>query len=241
MSLIDQIIGVESGGNANAKNPRSSATGAGQFISATWIDMLSRHRPDLVQGKSQEEILALRNDPQLSRAMTEAYAADNGEILSKAGLPVTPGSQYLAHFAGPQGAVKVLGADPSAPVESILGAGAVKANPFLRGMTAADLQAWASKKMGQPAPSSAPPVQTAALQPSQQPAPTAPQIPANALSMGGLLSGMSASAAPQQGGLMSQPQVEAAGGLMAPPRRKVDLSRLKAAFKPAPFGGVFYS
>jgi hypothetical protein len=80
--------------------------------------------------------------------MTAAYAGDNAGILSKAGLPVTAGSQYLAHFAGPQGAVGILNADPSTPAGSILGAGVVKANPFLAKMTAGDLAAWADRKMG---------------------------------------------------------------------------------------------
>jgi hypothetical protein len=148
MGLIDSIIGVESGGNPNATNPNSSATGLGQFISSTWLDTIKATRPDLAQGKSDAELLALRNDPQLSREMTEAYANQNQAILTKNGLPVTPGSTYLAHFAGPGGAVKVLQADPNAPVESVLGADAVKANPFLRGMTVQGLQAWADRKMG---------------------------------------------------------------------------------------------
>jgi hypothetical protein len=171
--LADQIISVESGGNANARNPRSSATGAGQFINSTWLATVAKHRPDLVQGKSPAEILALRSDPELSRQMTEAYAADNGQILTGAGLPVTPGTTYLAHFAGPQGAVKVLQADPNAPVGDILGAAAVNANPFLKGMTVAGLRSWADKKMGAPAaPSAAPaittPAQTLANAPSAQ-------------------------------------------------------------------------
>ena len=45
-----------------------------------------------------------RTDPQLSREMTAAYANKNHAILSKAGVPVTPGTTYLAHFAGPGGA-----------------------------------------------------------------------------------------------------------------------------------------
>lgn len=166
MSLIDSIIGAESGGNADARNPNSSASGLGQFIDATWVSMLAKHRPD-IQG-SRDELLALKNDPTLSRAMTEAYAADNGKILTGAGFEASPGNTYLAHFAGPQGAVKVLSADPNAPVSAILGEAAVKANPFLQGMTAADLQAWAARKMG------------GASQPTQpQNAQTSPAGPAN--------------------------------------------------------------
>lgn len=40
MGLADKIIGVESGGDANAKNERSTATGPGQFIEETWLSML---------------------------------------------------------------------------------------------------------------------------------------------------------------------------------------------------------
>lgn len=145
--VIDRIVGVESGGSATAKNPRSSATGAGQFISSTWLDTLKSARPDLAAGKSDRELLALRNDPNLSREMVTAYAAANGKVLSDAGLPVTPGTTYLAHFAGPQGARAVLSANPGAPVGQILGADVVKANPFLRGMTAGQLVAWADRKM----------------------------------------------------------------------------------------------
>jgi len=148
MGLIDSIIGVESGGNPNATNPNSSASGLGQFIDSTWVSTLRQARPDIAQGKSDADLIAMKTDPQLSREMTEAYANQNQAILSKAGVPVTPGTTYLAHFAGPGGAVKVLQADPSAPVESVLGDAAVKANPFLRGMTASGLQAWADRKMG---------------------------------------------------------------------------------------------
>lgn len=145
---IDRIIGVESGGNPNARNPRSTATGLGQFIESTWLATLTKHRPDLITGKTKEELLALRTDPALSKEMTAAHASDNAGILSGAGLPTSPGAVYLAHFAGPQGAVKVMQSDPSAPVGGILGDKVVQANPFLANMTAGDLQAWADKKMG---------------------------------------------------------------------------------------------
>jgi hypothetical protein len=143
MAGVDDIIARESGGNPNATNPRSSAGGLGQFIDSTWIDMLSRHRPDLVQGRSKADLLQLKFDGDLSKEMTAAYARENNAALSKAGIPTTPGSTYLAHFAGPQGAVKVLSSDPTTPVSAILDAKAIAANPFLRNMTAADLRAWA--------------------------------------------------------------------------------------------------
>ncbi|UGA46670.1 hypothetical protein HU230_0011760 [Bradyrhizobium quebecense] len=108
--------------------------------------MLAKHRPDLTG--SRDELLALKTDPALSREMTAAYAADNGGILKGAGLPVTPGTQYLAHFAGPQGAVGILSADPSTPAGAVLGAKVVKANPFVANMSAGDLAAWADRKMG---------------------------------------------------------------------------------------------
>lgn len=145
---IDQILAVESGGDPLARNPQSSAFGAAQFLDATWLDVIARTRPDLIAGKSREEVLALRADPQLSKDMTAAYANENTGVLNKAGLPVTPGTTYLAHFAGPQGAVNVLKADPTASVESVLGANVIKANPFLRGMTIADMRGWADRKMG---------------------------------------------------------------------------------------------
>jgi hypothetical protein len=148
MALVDQIIGVESGGNPNARKPRSSAGGAGLFIDSTWLNILSKHRPDLLQGKSRDEILALKNDPVLSKEMTGALASDNGGILTGAGLPVTPATTYLAHFAGPQGAIGILNADPATPAGAVLGPKVVEANPFLRDMSAADLKAWADRKMG---------------------------------------------------------------------------------------------
>lgn len=217
MALPDQIISAESGGDPNAQNPNSSASGPGQFIDSTWLDALKQHRPDLARGQSDDALLALKTDPQLAAQMTAAYAGDNQAILQKNGLPVTPGTTYLSHFAGPQGAVKVLQADPSAPVSDILGPAVVKANPFLKDMTAQQLQAWAAKKMGTTVP-------VAGSQPQPAPANAAP--PAN-----------------QQQAPIFAAQPQAAPQLSAPPpmpapamppifaaqRKPIDLSGLRAA------------
>jgi hypothetical protein len=166
----DQIINVESAGNPNASNPNSSASGLGQFIDSTWLSTVKAHRPDIADGKSDADLIALKSDPALSREMTGAYASDNQAHLQRNGLPVTPATTYLAHFAGPDGAVKVLQAAPNAPIESVLAASAVKANPFLKGMTASGLQAWAAKKMGTAAP-------TAGVQPGAPGTPSAAPSP----------------------------------------------------------------
>lgn len=229
MALVDQIIGVESGGDANARNPNSSAAGLGQFIDSTWLSMLAKHRPDITG--SPQDLIALKSDPELSKAMTAAYAADNGQILQGAGLTVTPGSTYLAHFAGPQGAVSVLKADPTTPVSAILTPGAIKANPFLQNMTAGDLQAWADRKMGgktvgpqaaQPAGLPIPQAPVPTLSPQQ---PTSPQA---------FAASPQAAEQPQASGgsyfaQMPAEQMAAPPPILTPPRRAVDLSKLKAA------------
>lgn len=151
--VVSRIIGVESGGVATARNPNSTATGAGQFIESTWLSMMQTHRPELVAGKSRAEILAMRNDPQISRDMTRRYAEENATFLGARGIAATPGNVYLAHFLGPAGAAQVLKADPNTPVEGIVGAAAVSANRrILANRTAGEVAAWAERKMGGPAP-----------------------------------------------------------------------------------------
>lgn len=149
--LSDRIIGVESNGNATAKNPNSTATGAGQFIEGTWLDMIGRYRPDLA-GMPRADVLALRNDPTLSREMVGHYAAENGAKLKAAGLPDNDGTRYLSHVVGPAGARSVLTADPSTPLAQVLPAKALAANRFMQPMSAGDLTGWAARKVGSAAP-----------------------------------------------------------------------------------------
>ena len=146
--LVNAIIGSESGFNSNAKNPNSSATGAGQFINSTWLSTIKKNRPDLVNGKSDEQLLALRKDPQLSAQMTEAYAKENATGLQNKGLPATDSNIYLAHFAGLGGASSLLKANPNASAESVLGAKVANANGnVVKGKTVGQVIEWANSKV----------------------------------------------------------------------------------------------
>ena len=146
-ALVNQIIRVESAGNARAKNPLSTATGLGQFIESTWLRMMRDYRPDLHRSMSRAQLLELRFDPALSREMVRNLAREGESYLRARGHPITPGHLYLAHFLGAGGAHTALSADRSATVLAVMGPGVVNANPFLRGKTIGDLVAWSDRKM----------------------------------------------------------------------------------------------
>lgn len=145
-NLAQALIKAESGGRRYAQNPRSTAGGAAQFLDGTWLDMIKRHRPDIAAGKSDAEILALRNDPSLSYEMTQRYAQDNASYLSERGIDPTPEALSLAHFAGPGGAAEIY-ANPNETVRNLLGEDAVRANPFLKGKTGRDVIEWAGERL----------------------------------------------------------------------------------------------
>ncbi len=145
--LVNQIIRVESAGNATAQNTRSTATGLGQFIESTWLRMMRTYRPDLANAMSRADLLALRTDPTLSRTMVKRLAQENEAYLRARGHNPTSGQLYLAHFLGPGGADKVLSADDSLTIAALMGQGVIKANPFLKNYTVAKLKGWADRKM----------------------------------------------------------------------------------------------
>jgi hypothetical protein len=156
-AVVERIIAVESGGDPNARNRRSSATGAAQFLDETWLEMIRTYRPDLVEGRSEKEILELRRDPVLARVITTRLVEQNAAMLKKRGLPVTPGTLYLTHFAGPAGAVAVLSVSENADAASLMASAdatgrttrekLINANPFLKALTVGDLKNWANRKM----------------------------------------------------------------------------------------------
>ncbi|PBB82130.1 peptidase M23 [Mesorhizobium sp. WSM3879] len=148
-TLTDRIVHVESGGKARAKNPLSSATGAGQFITKTWIRMMNTYRPDLARSLSTADLLALRYDATLSREMVRNLAREGEAYLRARGHQITAGRLYLCHFLGMEGAAQVLGAPGSAQLSAVLGSAVIQANPFLTGKTTSYVVDWAERKMGQ--------------------------------------------------------------------------------------------
>ncbi|WP_271671519.1 lytic transglycosylase domain-containing protein [Bradyrhizobium sp. CCBAU 51627] len=156
-TLVERIISAESNGDPNKRNKRSSATGAAQFLDDTWLEAVRRHRRDLIQGRSDKELLDLRRDPELAREIATRLVEEYAAMLNKRGLPISPGSLYLAHFAGPAGAVALLSAAENADAASLMAAAdatgqttrekLVNANPFLKALTVSDIKRWADRKM----------------------------------------------------------------------------------------------
>lgn len=146
--IIDRIIMIESGGNPNAKAKTSSALGLGQFTTKTWLSLVEQKRPDLFDGRTKGQVLALRRDPDLSREMLGELMGQNKRILERKGVPITDASVYLAHFMGPSSAAKLLEANPNQPVAGIVGKAAVDANrSILAGKKVKDVIGWAERKV----------------------------------------------------------------------------------------------
>ncbi|WEX10863.1 M23 family metallopeptidase [Chelativorans sp. AA-79] len=146
-ALTDRIIRVESGGDAAAKNPLSTATGLGQFIESTWLRMMRTYRPDLARSLSTADLLALRFDPTISREMVRNLAREGEAYLRARGHQITAGRLYLCHFLGMEGAHIVLSAPAGAALAEVLGQGVISANPFLSGKDANWVIGWAENKM----------------------------------------------------------------------------------------------
>ncbi|RWP28888.1 M23 family metallopeptidase [Mesorhizobium sp.] len=147
-TLTERIVQVESGGKARAKNPLSSATGAGQFITKTWIRMMNTYRPELARTLSTADLLALRFDATISREMVSNLAREGEAYLRARGHQITAGRLYLCHFLGMEGAHQVLSSPGSAQLSAVLGSAVIQANPFLTGKSASYVVSWAERKMG---------------------------------------------------------------------------------------------
>jgi hypothetical protein len=155
-TAVERIVMAESGGDANARNKRSTAVGAGQFLDQTWLELVRAHRADLAR-LGEKETLELRRDPRLAREMTARFLERNAVLLRRQCHPVTLAAAYLAHFAGGAGAAAILSAPDAADAAAVMAKAdatgrttrekIVKANPFLESYTVADMKVWAERKM----------------------------------------------------------------------------------------------
>jgi hypothetical protein len=114
----------ESALNPKAKAQTSSATGLFQFIESTWLEVMKSEGPRLgYQGyadaitidadgdyvikdkKLREEVLKLRENPQIAADLAAAFTRNNGAYLhDRFGRMPSPGELYIAHFMGARGA-----------------------------------------------------------------------------------------------------------------------------------------
>jgi hypothetical protein len=154
--IVERIIAVESNGG-DPLSRRSSAAGPAQFLAGTWLELVRAYRPDLMKDRSPSELLSMRCDPKLARYMTKRLLQRHAAVLRRRGLPVTPSTLYLGHFAGGAGAVAALTASKSADAALVLAHAdatgkmtrerIVAANPFLDHYTVGDLEDWADRKI----------------------------------------------------------------------------------------------
>lgn len=107
-----QQAAAESSFNPAAKAKTSSASGLYQFIESTWMSMVDKYGDKYgidTQGKSKKDILALRNDAEISANMAAEFAGENERYLNDNwGGDVGPTELYFAHFMGAGGATAFL-------------------------------------------------------------------------------------------------------------------------------------
>lgn len=112
---------VESSFNPNAEANTSSATGLYQFIDSTWLNMIDRYGEQYgldTEGKSRDEVLSLRKDPEAASFMAAAFASENEQFLNTNwGGKVGATELYLAHFMGASGAASFLNARDENPFQ----------------------------------------------------------------------------------------------------------------------------
>jgi hypothetical protein len=142
-----QIIQIESNGNPDARPPKGTAGGLGQFLRGTWDDTGKKHYPALVRkfGAAWTNMRLGKKTATLQLIMLARFTEDNVRALGKGW---GPGELYLAHFLGIGDARNVMRADPSDRVERHVTPKAVENNPsILTGRTCAQVRAWAANAM----------------------------------------------------------------------------------------------
>lgn len=120
LDMAQRVAGIESGGRADAKNTRSSATGLFQFTRGTWESTMP--------GVPFEQA----KDPEKNtEAFIKLTRKNESYLEGKLGRDPRDWEVYLAHFAGPGRAVQLLSASDNAALSSVFSKDAMDANPHL--------------------------------------------------------------------------------------------------------------
>lgn len=154
--FVTKLQGDENGsGNPDARNPKSSAAGNGQFLKGTWLPLIKQELPAVAAGKTDAQLLALRSDPTIAAQMTQANARNNGVGLSAAGDPVTGTTLAMAHKLGLPATKAVLTSSPDTSMHDALALvdpahvdAVMTANPQYKTMTTGDFTRSLAAKFG---------------------------------------------------------------------------------------------
>lgn len=166
-SIWQSVIPGESGGNPNAKNKLSSASGVSQITDDTFKDQF------LGTPSGQGYSMADKNDPKVQALAGRSILASNDATFqSVVGRPATDGELQASWLLGGKGAAS-LAAHPNEPIYNYLTPGAIANNPMLRGgMTGSQalqaVNAYYAGKGGGGVPSSSPSGNLAAAQTAMQ-------------------------------------------------------------------------
>lgn len=149
-SAIDAFVRRVDRAEGRGDNPNSSASGVGQFIESTWLNLFKKYYPQQADSMSRDAILALRDNADVSYDLIRKYAAENAKVLQDAGVHVDEAALQLAHFLGAGDAAKVLNAAPGTPLAGLISPASIKANPTILGggRTVDDAIAYAQRRAG---------------------------------------------------------------------------------------------
>lgn len=142
---LDRIKQQESGGKSNAQNPLSTAHGLFQITKGTW---------DFIQNSPEGKAAGIvsfadgkSNDDQNTK-VAEILTAKNATVLTNAGVEVTGGNLYMAHFLGAGRVAQVLQLPDNTGAREAFTAAEIKSNPFLLKHNAGSFKAFVSRVGG---------------------------------------------------------------------------------------------
>lgn len=155
----DFRVALESGGDTKAKNPRSSAYGARQFLKSTFNNLARANKLPWAEGLDDDQLAALRSNPEREKEVAALYDAQSKKTLQAAGLEATDESLYaMWHFGNGVGGggERFLRASDETPTSALFGPAVLKANPYLVGKTVGQVKENWAKRAGKVRPTQAP-------------------------------------------------------------------------------------